>query len=1144
MKRRILIFVTALLSIFAATVPSAYASAPVESMTTSAAQSSVQTVMPAVVLRTDDRDVITDACGNPEAFEGEHPFGVVAGEDIDAEERASSELLPINRWSESTSNFYTNIDEGMFDLNMERMTRENIAGTMFSIASTIWAGTTSTAIWATAFCPIDAMAGPVDRAVGDFGNLLFNEGGAALITLLLIGLIGMALWNSRRGTGFQVAWKELLGKIAVIALLVLMVRGSMAATDDQPGNGLSPANIVSTTNEVVSNLATIASDGLLSISEDAGYAQKGNGSPTLSCRVAVHSLNEMYRTTHMVTDGAGDLAASIPLMLSNSWVETGYMMWMRAQFGPLQGTMDGSPQNHAGCYVLDWTSGLPQASADRSDIESRADLMGTVLRGGYDNGEFGSDAMSLTGAIQTGDGIDRIDRQVNRIIAPESAEEEHKAMMFLSICEPGDTIGYNEGFWTPRDGFTVLDDMSAEACHTAWNADDGDTASGDYHPKNLDPFEMPNNKGDVFDELGQGAPMADYVNHVNGSHPIGAVGSAGIMMISSVILFVVFGFISLMVVLVRAALILVIIYLFVMALKALITKDSFQPLLKAAKLLIGTALLAVFVMMLYGMIVAISSLMNAVGSDFMGMGSIPYLLWVTITPGMAILLLHFLFKWAKLPSPMTPTGAKAWGKGLSLDGGDATINAAGGSGGQDMAQRAKRTANNLTNRFRGNQQRADHRDGSREGQMKEERDNQQAGVGTGSPTSGDHAEGSMAGEMSAEGTGGVATATAAGGGNSGGGVETSGAASAGLSGGSGGPVTAEDKQAVARLRRMEQEAEKKQKRADLMNSLKPRNIGSTMWNGAKNGMAAMKARGIRGNLRKAASTAAKVAGVTTVAGALGLAGGLPLMAAGAAGVVGARAIKQRMEARGLVGRENRATFARDVESYVAAGRPEIGEQRGSVRENMAEQAEAVQQKAAESRAGQWAQDKVSVASEGIRNTTDSVKDTTANYWNMAKTGTASAATAVADTFKPAHQQSGATDEQKDIAYASRHGFDAHDPEQLAAAHDERIKREEEAHNVKAEKQERRGRRAAHRGEIKEHNQGLAQQARSAREAMNQSGNGQKAQKQKPVKLPDAPQPEQPKTGEKSDITGKGDTPNIRPDDGGKSGGGPFDDNKD
>ncbi|GAA2040451.1 hypothetical protein GCM10009720_21080 [Yaniella flava] len=1138
MKRRILIFLTALLSIFAATVPSAYASAPVKSMTTSAAQSSMQTVMPAAVLRTDDRDVITDACGNPEAFEGEHPFGVVAGEEIDAEERASSELLPINRWSESTSNFYTNIDEGMFDLNMERMTRENIAGTMFSIASTIWAGTTSTSIWATAFCPIDAMAGHVDEAVGDFGNLLFNEGGAALITLLLIGLIGMALWNSRRGTGFQVAWKELLGKIAVIALLVLMVRGSMAATEDQHGNGLSPANIVLTTNEVVSNLATIASDGLMSISEDAGYAQKGNGSPTLSCQVAVHSLNEMYRTTHMMTDGAGDLAASIPLMLSNSWVETGYMMWMRAQFGPIQGSMEDTPQNHAACYVLDWTSGLPQSSADRSDIESRADLMGTVLRGGYDNGEFASGAMSLTGAIQDAESdVDRIDRQVNRIIAPESAEEEHKAMMFLSICEPGDTIGVNEGFWTPRDGFKDELGLTSEDCHTAWNADDGDTASGDYHPKNLDPFEMPNNKGDVFDELGQGAPMADYVNHVNGSQPIGAVGSAGIMMISSVILFVVFGFISLMVVLVRAALILVIIYLFVMALKALITKDSFQPLLKAAKLLIGTALLAVFVMMLYGMIVAISSLMNNVGSGFMGMGSIPYLLWVTITPGMAILLLHFLFKWAKLPSPMTPTGAKAWGKGLSLDGGDATINAAGGSGGQDMAQRAKRTANNLTNRFRGNQQRADHRDGSREGQMKEERDNQQAGVGTGGPTSGDHAEGSMAGEMSAEGSGGVATATATGSGP-GAGVETAGSASAGLNDGSGGPVTAEDKQAVARLRRMEQEAEKKQKRADLMNSLKPRNIGSTMWNGAKNGMAAMKARGVRGNLRKAASTAAKVAGVTTVAGALGLAGGLPLMAAGAAGVVGARAIKRRMEARGLVGRENRATFARDVESYVAAGRPEIGEQRGSVRENMAEQAEAVQQKAVESRAGQWAQDKVSVASEGIRNTTDNVKDTTANYWNKAKTGTASAATAVADTFKPAHQQSGATDEQKDIAYASRHGFDAHDPEQLAAAHDERIKREEEAHNVKAEKQERRGRRAAHRGEIKEHNQGLAQQARSAREAMNQSGNGQKAQKQKPVKLPDAPQPEQPKTGEKSDITGKGDTPNIRPTDG-KSGGGPL-----
>src|SRR5699024_6655767 len=114
------------------------------------------------------------------------------------------------------------------------------------------------------------------------------------------------------------------------------------------------------------------------------------------------------------------------------------------------------------------------------------------------------------------------------------------------------------------------------------------------------------------------------------------------------------------------------------------------------------------------------------------------------------------------------------------------------------------------------------------------------------------------------------------------------------------------------------------------------------------------------------------------------------------------------EARGLVGRKHRETFARDVESYVAAGRPEIGEHRGSLRESIEGQTDTAKQQAAESRAGQWAQDKVEFASEGIRDTTLTAKETTAKYWDTAKSGTASAATAVADTFRPVHKQSGAT----------------------------------------------------------------------------------------------------------------------------------------
>src|SRR5699024_2048271 len=155
------------------------------------------------------------------------------------------------------------------------------------------------------------------------------------------------------------------------------VAGASDATDEEHGTGLSPANIVAKSNEVVTNLGSLTTAGAMDFIAENGYAQSGDGSPTLDCRVATHSLNQAYKSKHMGTSGAGDLSAEIPMMLSNAWLETGYMSWMRAQFGPPQG--ESGPQNNAGCYVLDWTSEVPQVTNDMNDLESRADLMGAAL---------------------------------------------------------------------------------------------------------------------------------------------------------------------------------------------------------------------------------------------------------------------------------------------------------------------------------------------------------------------------------------------------------------------------------------------------------------------------------------------------------------------------------------------------------------------------------------------------------------------------------------------------------------------------------------------------------------------------------------------------------------------------------------------
>src|SRR5699024_6861270 len=111
-------------------------------------------------------------------------------------------------------------------------------------------------------------------------------------------------------------------------------------------------------------------------------------------------------------------------------------------------------------------------------------------------------------------------------------------------------------------------DFEPEDCAKAWDIDTSDSK--------IDAFQMPDKLEDVNDDYGQGTRAADYINYVNGSHSMGAIGAGFVMMIASGILFLVFGFISLIVVLVRTAMVMTMLFVFVMALKGLMPHQTFN----------------------------------------------------------------------------------------------------------------------------------------------------------------------------------------------------------------------------------------------------------------------------------------------------------------------------------------------------------------------------------------------------------------------------------------------------------------------------------------------------------------------------------------------------------------------------------------
>jgi len=226
------------------------------------------------------------------------------------------------------------------------------------------------------------------------------------------------------------------------------------------------------------------------------------------------------------------------------------------------------------------------------------------------------------------------------------------------------------------------------------------------------------------------------------------------------------------------------------------------------------------------------------------------------------------------------------------------------------------------------------------------------------------------------------------------------------------------------------------------------------------------------------------------------------------GLKAAQMVKNRMADRGLLGRKNRDTFNRDVEAYVSAGRPDIEDDRSAT-------SEQVRQTASESKAGQWAKEQAERITDTTKSAGDKTKETMQHYWQTTKDTSARLSQNVGSKVKSQFESDDdVSQHRKDVEYATRHGYDANDEQQLEQAHSERVKREGEAAQEKQQQQQqreqRRQQRAAHRDEVNEHNANTQRQRGAAREAMRQKQQEELERRQRDQAAPDKNTGGQPK----------------------------------
>ncbi|MDB6425950.1 hypothetical protein [Curtobacterium sp. 20TX0008] len=188
-----------------------------------------------------------------------------------------------------------------------------------------------------------------------------------------------------------------------------------------------------------------------------------------------------------------------------------------------------------------------------------------------------------------------------------------------------------------------------------------------------------------------------------------ALGSTAVVVgaIGSVIDLVVFGGLSGGAILAALMAVLFVLSAFIALVRALISRGShFEGVLLNLRALIGVLVFGAALSLVLAVLQLIVTALIWSGNALLGGAGNPVALaWAGLTPLIAVIGLHLLCKRAGLPSPVTVTGAAAWGKMLTRTGaasaGNSMLESMAGRAGALGRTGARRAASAAGNRLRG-----------------------------------------------------------------------------------------------------------------------------------------------------------------------------------------------------------------------------------------------------------------------------------------------------------------------------------------------------------------------------------------------------------------------------------------------------------
>ncbi|QOT19231.1 hypothetical protein [Paenarthrobacter sp. YJN-5] len=586
-----------------------------------------------VPVKLDDGSVTTptSACGNSADGGGKYA--------------ASSPLLPVNRWADSTSNLHSRLDNTMFSDTATLLQRHALVSSGMSTGNFMWSLGTGLSSFAINFCMLDSMGGAADKVGATIGDAVLGSGLLAGIVVISVGIL---LFQARRRGG--AAWKTIVAKGAIVGLLALMVGGSMASTGGgkdgsaapyKPGL-MSPGWIVTTLNKTVSSLASAPASALAMPTTATGMYDTSN---PLGCNNYVQSLKAGYQATYGT--GADKLSSGVPMIMSTLWEGTGLKTWRTAQFGT------SGLDDNTYCHLLDWNSGVPVMGNEAVDANSAgaSSVRGTMARFWGDNGY-------------------KVTNYFSQAWQPTDTVSRDRSMIGWSTCRLNG-MGANPSdanSWSIQANFASGDNeqkVSKDDCRN-WYMEGGDVPGA---------MNWPSSDADVQKRIPSDLQLRDYILTLHGNYNFQGMTSVFAYNLSALAMLGVFGAIAISIIVAKVAMVIMIITAFFLVIMCLLPSAGTDKLSGFVKMLLGMNIFVFGIQMIFALVAVLSKMLQDMGATFLGGdGSLVATFWTGLSPLMAVFLLHMMFtKVMKVPSPFKLSAGLAWGASTAAVGGAAAV---------------------------------------------------------------------------------------------------------------------------------------------------------------------------------------------------------------------------------------------------------------------------------------------------------------------------------------------------------------------------------------------------------------------------------------------------------------------------------------